>query len=267
LNAGISLGLSGIPFWGFDIGGFAGPMPSAELYLRATALAVFSPIMQWHSEPMGGQYGGMTEKDNINDRSPWNMEKQSGDPNVCATAVFFANLRMNLLPELYNQALIASEKDQPMMRHLIFDYPTDQTAVNCEDEFMLGDLLVAPIVEEGALQRGVYLPEGGWYDFWSGKRYEGQSVIEVSAALDRIPVFLREGGAVMLHLPVDGKLGDDVGNRVGDYDHFVLLTGGTVQNYSFHDSSGQFFRLSGGKLEGAIPDKITVKNLQDEHMI
>ena len=92
-------------------------------------------------------------------------------------------------------------------------------------------------------------------------------MIEVSAALDRIPVFLREGGAVMLHLPVDGKLGDDVGNRVGDYDHFVLLTGGTVQSYSFHDSSGQFFCLSGGKLEGAIPDKITVKNLRDERMI
>ena len=117
------------------------------------------------------------------------MEKQSGDPKVCTTAVFFANLRMKLLPELYNQAWKASEKNQPMMRHLIFDYPTDQAAVNCEDEFMLGDLLVAPIVEEGVIQRGVYLPEGGWYDFWSGKRYEGQSMIEVSAALDRIPVY------------------------------------------------------------------------------
>ena len=267
LNAGISLGLSGIPFWGFDIGGFAGPMPSAELYLRATALAVFSPIMQWHSEPMGGQYGGMAERDHINDRSPWNMEKQSGDPNVCTTAVFFANLRMNLLPELYNQAWKASEKNQPMMRHLIFDYPTDQAAVNCEDEFMLGDLLVAPIVEEGVIQRGVYLPEGGWYDFWSGKRYEGQSMIEVSAALDRIPVFLREGGAVMLHLPAEGRLGDDVGNQVGNYDHLVLLTGGTAADYSFRDSTGHSFRLSGGQSEGIIPDEITVKNLQDSPMI
>ncbi|MEG1687195.1 MAG: glycoside hydrolase family 31 protein, partial [Angelakisella sp.] len=56
LTAGLSLGLSGVPFWGFDIGGFANAMPTAELYLRATAFAAFAPVMQFHSEPRSGQF-------------------------------------------------------------------------------------------------------------------------------------------------------------------------------------------------------------------
>ncbi|OQA26943.1 MAG: hypothetical protein BWY58_00959 [Chloroflexi bacterium ADurb.Bin344] len=71
----------------------------------------------------------------------------------------------------------------------------------------------------------------------------------------------------MLHLPAEGRLGDDVGNQVGNYDHLVLLTGGTAADYSFRDSTGHSFRLSGGQSEGIIPDEITVKNLQDSPMI
>lgn len=84
LVAGLSLGLTGVPFWGFDIGGFAGNFPSTELYLRSTALAAFAPIMQFHSEPRYGQYY-MTEREHWNnDRSPWNMAEANRDETHCA---------------------------------------------------------------------------------------------------------------------------------------------------------------------------------------
>lgn len=71
LSAGLSAGLSGIIYWSFDIGGFAGPLPTAELYERATQLALFMPVMQWHSEPVGGQFAElMPSAGGINDRSP-----------------------------------------------------------------------------------------------------------------------------------------------------------------------------------------------------
>jgi len=237
LNAGLSLGLSGIPFWGFDIGGFSGPMPTAELYLRATALAVFSPIMQWHSEPAGGQYGGADKISAVNDRSPWNIAAYNGDNSVCEIAVFFANLRMNLLPELYNQAFLAQKSRLPMMRHLIFDYPDDPGSVGCHDEFLMGDLLIAPVLEEGAAGRNIYFPDDDWFDLWSGEKYSGKSAACFKSSLNRIPVFLRKGGAVVFNLAPDGKLGSYVGNTVGSYKNLCILTGGKSANYSFHDRS------------------------------
>ncbi|MDD3212983.1 MAG: glycoside hydrolase family 31 protein, partial [Eubacteriales bacterium] len=98
LNAGLSAGLSGVLFWSFDIGGFAGPIPSAELYLRATAMGCFCPVMQWHAEPRNGQFsGGMGEAYN-NDRSPWNLAEKLGDERVLTVACEFARIRENLRP-------------------------------------------------------------------------------------------------------------------------------------------------------------------------
>ncbi len=267
LTAGLSLGLSGVPFWGFDIGGFAGPIPSAELYLRATALAVFSPIMQWHSEMVEGQYGAGSDGDANNDRSPWNIARRNNDSSVCEISVFFANLRMNLLPEIINQARIAQRDHLPMMRHLVLDYPGNPEAMHCDDQFLLGELLVAPVITEGANGRTVYLPEGDWVDFWSGKPYPGKSRIQVTAGLDRIPVFLRHGGAVLLNLAEDQTLGSPVGNQVGDYPQLILLTGGARASYVYEDKNGRSLRLTDGKLTSDLSSRLTVRNLEGMKML
>ena len=203
--AGLTAGLSGVLFWGWDIGGFSDALPSAELYLRATAMAAFCPIMQFHSEytPPGAP---------SKDRTPWNIQANSGDERVIPTYRHFARLRMNLLPYLVSEAAYAAAQGEPLMRPLLLDFPDDPVAWGLDDQYCLGrDLLVAPVVAEGATSRRLYLPRGCWYDFWTGAVVEGGQWLDVAVPLERIPVFVRAGAVVPLNLGAGGKLGDDVG--------------------------------------------------------
>lgn len=246
LGAGLSLGLSGVPFWSFDIGGFAGPLPSAELYLRSTAMATFVPVMQWHSEPLGGQFGGF-DTGLVNDRSPWNIALHANDESVERVARFYARLRMNLLPELLRQAQIAVKSRTPMMQHLVLDYPNDAKAQACHDAFMLGDLLIAPVLHEGATGRDVYLPEGQWYSFLTRETIAGGRTLFVEADRDEIPVFLRTPGAVALNLPESLLLGGDVGNSVEKLNTAVLAVSGKA-NVDYADAFGNRAVLRDGEI-------------------
>lgn len=246
LGAGLSLGLSGVPFWSFDIGGFAGPLPSAELYLRSTAMAAFVPVMQWHSEPLGGQFGGF-DTGLVNDRSPWNIALHADDESVERVARFYARLRMNLLPELLHQAQIAVKSRLPMMRHLVLDYPIDVKAQVCHDEFMLGDLLIAPVLHEGAAGRDVYLPDGQWYHFLTRETIAGGQTLFVKAGRDEIPVFLRTPGAVALNLPESLLLGGDVGNSVERLATPVIAVSGNA-SLDYADAFGNRAILRDGEI-------------------
>ena len=105
LTAGLSIGLSGVPLWGFDIGGFAGPLPTLDLYRRATQLACFCPVMQWHSEPDGGQFRElMPGVEGNNERSPWNMAQAYQAPEFLEEMRFWHRLRVNLQPYLWETA-------------------------------------------------------------------------------------------------------------------------------------------------------------------
>lgn len=250
LTAGISIGLSGIPFWGFDIGGFAGSMPSLKLYERATQLSVFAPIMQWHSEPAGGQFAELyPSSDGINDRSPWNISKLYEDATLLERLKYHYNLRMNLLPYLYNEAIQAAETGLPMMRHLILDYPEDSKVYGVDDCFMMGDLLVAPILAEDQDARSVYLPEGNWMSLWPVKEdknimFEGGKTYQMDCGRDRIPVFLREGGCLAMNLTASLQLGSSVGNQVNGYDQLCFLPVGPSGNYHFRDDLGNEIKIT-----------------------
>ena len=192
LNAGISAGLSGVLFWGFDIGGFAGELPTAELYLRATALGCFSPVMQWHAEPRSGQFYATHEDGFENDRSPWNLADKLGDPRILPISTAFAVLRQKLKPYLIREAAYCTQANRPMMAHLCLDYPEDQAACACDDEFMLGrGLLVCPIVEEGRDSRSVWLPRGTWKHWFTGETFAGEKWYQLPCPLDEILVFER----------------------------------------------------------------------------
>lgn len=239
ISAGISIGLSGIPFWGFDIAGFAGPMPSLDLYVRATQLSVFVPVMQWHSEPDGGQFADiMANHVEINDRSPWNISKYYKDETVLERLRFHYFLRMNLVPYLYNLALQAVETGIPMMKHLILEYPQDERAKQVEDCFLLGDLLIAPILEEGKQERTVYLPEGEWISLWQeGAKLRGGESHLVLSGRDRIPVFIRKGGCIALNLSNSLELGSDVGNQIDGYTCLCFYVTGEEGKYHFRDEA------------------------------
>ena len=190
-------------------------------------MATFVPVMQWHSEPLGGQFGGF-DTGSVNDRSPWNIALHAKDQRVERVARFYARLRMNLLPELLRQAKIATQLRLPMMRHLVLDYPDDVQAQACHDEFLLGDLLVAPVLHEGASGRDVYLPQGPWYSFLTRETLEGGQTVFAAAKRDEIPVFLRTPGAVALNLPETLLLGGDVGNSTDRLNTPVLAVSGNV---------------------------------------
>jgi alpha-glucosidase (family GH31 glycosyl hydrolase) len=160
--AGLSAGLSGIPFWGWDIGGFSGPVPTSELFLRATGMAAFCPIMQYHSE-----YNAFRPP--LRDRTPWNIAEQNGTPWLVEAFAKLARLRVELIPYVAEVGRHAAATGEPVMRALILDWPHDPECRAIEDQYMLGSrYLVAPVVYEGSEARDVYLPEGHWRDYWDG---------------------------------------------------------------------------------------------------
>ncbi|MCL2081414.1 MAG: glycoside hydrolase [Oscillospiraceae bacterium] len=191
LAAGLNAGLSGIPFWGFDIAGFAGELPSKELYLRAFALACFSPVMQWHSEPLGGQFTEvMASDDMVNDRSPWNIAARYNDPGVLDACRHYTSERQKLLPYLLKEAAFCSQTGRPLMAPIFFDAHTDSRAYAVNDQFMLGrNLMVAPALYEGMTEREVYFPAGKWRDYWTGEAFQGGLTRSVTCEPPRIPVF------------------------------------------------------------------------------
>ena len=190
LNAGLSASASGVIFWGFDIGGFAGELPTPELYMRATQLACFSPVMQWHSEPDGGQFKLLQPgMEGNNERSPWNIEKAFGLPGYAEKVRYWHLLRMELLPYIREQARLCVERRMPLMRPMAYAFPADARCAGIDDEYMFGDtLLAAPVTAPGVASREVYLPAGEWFDFYTGERFEGGQAVNVECE-ERIPVF------------------------------------------------------------------------------
>ncbi len=214
LQALLNVGISGLPFVGWDIAGFAGPIPTSELYLRAAAFSVFCPIMQYHSDV------NRTERTS-RDRTPWNMQKQTGDPRVVPTFRKFANLRMNLLPYVLDQARLCSETGLPLMKVMGLVYPDDQKCRQYPSQYFFGeDLLVAPVTREGVEDLQVYLPEGNWRDFWTGEILSGPLEFTVKVPVDRIPVYQRQGSILPLNLNHTGELCTPVGNSC---DHVETL--------------------------------------------
>ena len=197
LKAALSSAMSGILFWSFDIGGFAGPLPSIDLYRRSTQMAVFTPMMQWHSEPDGGQFRDlMPGSEGNNERSPWNIALVNQQPEFIDEMRYWHMLRENLLPYIYESAKTAVQESRPMMRPLIYDFQTDQNVIDLEDEYLFGDeLLIAPFIEENITTRKVYLPEGQWYDFFTNKCYEGKQWY-ISDEESRMPVYVKSGASI-----------------------------------------------------------------------
>ncbi len=177
----LGLGLSGLSFTGADVGGFAG-FASAELFTRWLQLGAFLPFYRAH-----------TVFDSP-DQEPWSW----GEPYLTINREVI-RLRCRLLPYLYTAVWQSTQNGLPLARPLLLAYQDDPQTHALADEFLCGDaLLVAPVLEEGATRRRLYLPTGEWYDFWSDERLEGPSWVEVDAPLERIPLFVRAGSVLPL---------------------------------------------------------------------
>ena len=172
----LNMGISGQPFVGSDIGGFIG-YPSGELFARWLQLGAFTPLMRAHTV--------INEKD----KEPWEFGE-----NFTGINRQTINLRYSMLPYLYGVMAEASATGLPAMRPLFFEYSDDSRFMYESSSFLLGsDLLVAPVLWPEAREREVRFPQGGWYDYWTGKPIAGGRNETVPAPLDRIPLFVREG--------------------------------------------------------------------------
>ncbi len=190
--AGLNASVSGIFYWGFDIAGFAGAMPTKELYLRAFLVGTFTPIMQWHSEPIGGQFAEfMKSEDAINDRSPWNIADLYKDDSIIDITRNCCLMREKLLPYLTSEAKYSKENLVPMMKPMFFEHNQDKKACEIDDQYYLGrSLLVAPILQESQKTREIYLPEGKWYDCQTKEKLDGNTSINRKYSLSEIGLFI-----------------------------------------------------------------------------
>ncbi len=141
------------------------------------------------------------------DQEPWSYGTEHESLNRRAI-----ELRYQLLPHIYNVMREAAESGLPAMRSLMLEYPDDERTYGIGDQFLFGsDLLVAPVLREGATERGVYIPAGDWYDYWSGAHYTGPKVLIVPVTLSSIPIFVR-GGAFVFKQPVVQHTGETPGS-------------------------------------------------------
>lgn len=185
VNAGITASACGIVYWGWDLAGFSGPVPDAELYLRATAAATFMPIMQYHSE-------FNHHRRPARDRTPWFVAETNDDPAVVEVFRRYAELRDRLVPYLAEQARATIATDRPLMRALFFDWPDDPAVWQWPGEYLLGDdLLVHPVTRPGATTWETYLPAGSWVDVWTGEHHDGAQVVTREVPRDVVPVYCR----------------------------------------------------------------------------
>lgn len=197
LSQGLNMVLSGMFNTGHDAGGFHGPRPGPELLVRFTEFCCLWPrfiMNSWNDD-------GITT-------TPWLYPEAL--PSVRAAM----RLRERLMPLIYTLMWQAATADEPAIRPLLWHWPDDPRAAECDDAFLLGpDVLVAPVLEEGATTRTVYFPAhaGGWIDFHDGTVYAGGQVHTVPGPMGRLPLFVR-GGAV---LPLAGGDGGVEAVRFG----------------------------------------------------
>ena len=200
VRAGLNIGLSGIPWWTTDIGGFHGGDPASpayrELIIRWFQYGTFCPIFRLHGHRKPVQDG----RDGVYNGGP--NELWSYGDEAYSIMREFLFLRERLRPYLLEHMRLAHEQGTPLMRPLFFDFPDDDTAATIEDQFLFGpDVLVAPVLEAGARERQLYLPDGvRWTNAWTGEVLNGGQHIRARTPLDQIPLYVRDGVNVELGL-------------------------------------------------------------------
>lgn len=207
IPAGLNFTASGMPYWDTDIAGFFSPqiypgyhplheplvdssdarenvdgyVDYPELFVRWFEWGAFQPVMRAHGERMHNE--------------AWSYGKEAAP-----ILEKYLRLRYQLLPYTYSAAYRTYQTGAPFMRALFMDFPDDPKVADIRDEYMFGPaFLVAPVTEQGATSRKVYLPAGcDWYNYWTNERVKGGQTITTEAPIDTIPLFVRAGSIVPL---------------------------------------------------------------------
>lgn len=193
IAGGINMAISGIPYWTTDIGGFAlerrymKPSPAdlkewREINTRWYQFGVFCPLFRIHGE--------------FPYREIYNLAPENS--TEYKSMIDYDNLRYRLMPYIYSLAGATYHENGTIMRGLIMDFGSDTKVDNISDQFMFGKaLMVCPVTVYEQRERQVYLPsDNGWYDFYTGKHFNGGNTIMAPAPLERVPLFVKEGSII-----------------------------------------------------------------------
>ena len=235
MAAGLGYSMSGIPFWGMDIGGFsvmskfydpANADEWQELQTRWHQFGTFVPLFRTH-----GQWPR---------RELWNIAPEGSA--AYNSILWYMQLRYRLMPYLYSLAAAVHFEDGTMMRGLPMDYPGDPEVRDLSDQWMLGPALMpCPVYEYKARSREVYFPEGGWYDFYTGKFIQGGRRITVEAPYERMPLFVREGSII----PVGGAA-EWTEDLPADHITFLVYAGKDA-DFTFYEDDGLTYAYEKGQ--------------------
>jgi alpha-glucosidase/alpha-D-xyloside xylohydrolase len=249
----LNTALSGIPYWGTDIGGFVPTQEfTAELYVRWFQFGAFCPLFRCHGRtwklrlPWGWNTGdpGPVEINNYNGAAIPDAS-QLHDARVEPICRKYLELRYRMLPYLYSAVHECATTGMPIMRALWLHFPDDPKAVQCQDQYLWGrNLLVAPVVEKGATIRRVYLPRGAWYDFWTHERLGGGREISRPVDLETIPIYVREGSILPLG-PVKQFSGEKVDEPLS-----VSIYPGADASFLLYEDDGTSFDYRKGEWMG-----------------
>jgi alpha-glucosidase (family GH31 glycosyl hydrolase) len=249
----INTALTGIPYWGTDIGGFVPTKElTGELYVRWFQFGAFCPLFRCHGRtwklrlPFGWDTG---------DPGPVEIRgySQGGGPDVSELhnaqvepiCRKYLELRYRMLPYLYSAVRECSSTGMPIVRALWLHYPDDPVAVSRGDEYLWGrDVLVAPVVEKGATSRKVYLPQGAWYDFWTGEKMEGGREISREVDLETVPLYVRAGSILPLG-PVKQHTGEKVDEPLS-----ITVYPGADASFQLYEDDGISFDYRKGQWMG-----------------
>jgi alpha-D-xyloside xylohydrolase len=254
IPTGLNFTASGMPYWDTDIAGFYLPERPAdyrpprpplidpseardivgnnddypELFVRWFEWGVFQPIMRAH---------GARKHNEV-----WSYGKQA--ESILAK---YLRLRYQLLPYIYSQAYHSYQTGAPYSRALFMDFPNDPKVSGIPDEYMFGPaFLVAPVTDQGANHREVYLPAGcDWYNFWTDERVAGGQTITVAAPIDTIPLFVRAGSII--------PLGSEVANTdQAQAISSIRIYPGASSDFTLYDDDGKTYIYEKEKDAGKI---------------
>ncbi len=231
IASGLNFVATGLPWWTYDAGGFFRPGDQytnddyIERMIRWIQTSTFLPLMRVHG------YMSNTE--------PWRYGK---DAQRIITD--YIKLRYRLFPYIYSEAAKVSMEGYTFMRPLVFDFPTDKQALEQLTEYMFGaSLLVNPVTEKGVNVWKTYLPEyeAGWYDLWTGHKYNGGQTVDVPVNIEKIPVFVK-GGTI---LPM-GQDKQSVAEKVKNEPINLTIYPGADATFTLYEDEGNNYNYEQG---------------------
>jgi len=235
-----SMGLTGIAFAGYDVGGFVGDA-STNLFVRWCSIGALSPFFRGHSMI------------NSRDSEPWSYGEEA--EQICRN---YISMRYQLMPYIYSLFHEASHSGMPVQRSLAIDYSFYDKVYDhrFHHQYLFGpSILVAPVESNKELTK-VWLPPGNWYSLYNGEFLHGNQEITVDCPMYRLPVFIKAGAIIPMQQTVQHT------NEIVDTMLLHIYYGNDMQQFEFYEDDGSTFDFEEGKFSKRI-----ISFSPEDHMI